>query len=136
MTSGQAPTTSGKVVLIVEDEAPLAQALAYIVEDAGHTPVVAGNGKVALQLAARQRPDLIITDLMMPQVDGKEMIAALRAHWDSATPPIVLMSAAGRRYTDQSGADALLTKPFAITDVEALLHQFLDNGHDGAAARG
>ena len=114
-----------KVVLIAEDEEPIAQALAYLVEDAGYSPVVAAHGKAALEIALAQRPDLIITDLMMPQMSGKEFISALRAALDSATPPIILMTAAGRRYTDATGANALLSKPFDLSDVEALLERYL-----------
>jgi DNA-binding response OmpR family regulator len=120
-----------KVVLIAEDEEPIAQALAYLIEDAGYMPVVAVHGKAALEMALAQRPDLIITDLMMPQMSGKEFISALRAALDTATPPIILMTAAGRRYTDAAGANALLSKPFDLSDVETLLERYL-----GEPARG
>jgi DNA-binding response OmpR family regulator len=120
-----------KVVLIAEDEEPIAQALAYLVEDAGYMPVVAVHGKAALEMALAQRPDLIITDLMMPQMSGKDFISALRAALDTATPPIILMTAAGRRYTDAAGANALLSKPFDLSDVETLLERYL-----GEPARG
>jgi DNA-binding response OmpR family regulator len=120
-----------KVVLIAEDEEPIAQALAYLVEDAGYMPVVAVHGRAALEMALAQRPDLIITDLMMPQMSGKEFISALRAALDTATPPIILMTAAGRRYTDAAGANALLSKPFDLSDVETLLERYL-----GEPARG
>jgi DNA-binding response OmpR family regulator len=128
---GSPVAVAPKVVLIAEDEEPIAQALAYLVEDAGYTPVVAAHGKAALEMALAQRPDLIITDLMMPQMSGKEFISALRSALDSATPPIILMTAAGRRYTDAAGANALLSKPFDLRDVEALLERYL-----GEPARG
>jgi DNA-binding response OmpR family regulator len=113
------------MVLIVEDEEPIADALVYLVEDAGHTAVLALNGKAALELALARRPDVIFTDLMMPQMGGAELIQALRAVWNSATPPIVHMTAAGRRYMDEAGADVVLPKPFDIEDIEALLGRFL-----------
>src|SRR5258707_15587180 len=116
---------------MAEDEEPIAQALAYLIEDAGYRPVVAVHGKAALEMALAQRPDLIITDLMMPQMSGKEFISALRAALDTATPPIILMTAAGRRYTDAAGANALLSKPFDLSDVENLLERYL-----GEPARG
>ena len=123
--SQQATEPTPKVVLIVEDEEPIAEALAFLVEDAGYTPAIAFNGAAALELARAQRPDLVITDLMMPRMDGKELIGALRGIWDSATPPIVLMTAGGSRYSDALGANALLNKPFDISQVEALLRHFL-----------
>ena len=125
---GPPPTAAretGRVVLIVEDEEPIAQALAYVVEGAGHTTVVAVNGRAALELALAHRPNLIITDLMMPQMSGQELIRALRETWQAATPPIVLMTAAGPRYAEAAGADALLLKPFDLEQVEALLRRFL-----------
>lgn len=114
------------VVLIAEDEEPIAQALAFIVEDAGYTPQIAIHGKRALELISAHRPDLIITDMMMPQMNGKELIAVLRADPELHALPIVLMSAAGKRYMDGSGADAMLSKPFEIQEVEDILHQFLE----------
>lgn len=114
-----------RVVLIAEDEEPIADALAYLVQSVGHRAVVAVHGAAALELARAHRPDLIITDLMMPQMSGEELICALRQTWLDTTPPIVLMTAAGRRYAEAAGADAVLLKPFEIEEVEALLRRFL-----------
>ena len=116
------------VVLIAEDEEPIAQAIAYIVEDLGYTPAIAIHGKQALELARASRPALVITDLMMPQMTGAELIRAIhddasRLHYRA--PPIILMSAAGRQYVDSVGADACLPKPFDVSQVEALLDHYL-----------
>lgn len=122
----QAPT----LVLIVEDEAPIAEALSLIVADAGYSPIVARHGMEALELARARKPALVITDLMMPRLDGAGLIAAL--HADASTngadpaPPIVLMTAANLRLAREAGADAVLRKPFDISDVEKLLQRFLD----------
>ena len=115
------------MVLIAEDEEPIAQVLAYMVEDAGYTVVNAVHGRAALELAYMRRPDLIITDLMMPQMNGKELIHALRETMQADTPPIVLMTAAGVRYAEDAGADAVLLKPFELEQVEELLQRFLEN---------
>lgn len=116
------------VVLIAEDEEPIAQAIAYIVEDLGYTAAIAIHGKQALELARASRPALVITDLMMPQMTGAELIRAIhddasRLHYRA--PPIILMSAAGRQYVDSVGADAFLPKPFDVSQVEALLDHYL-----------
>lgn len=128
------------IVLIAEDEAPIAEALAYLVDEIGYTAVIAAHGKEALALARAVRPRLIITDLMMPHLDGAELIAALRA--DAATsgsqpPPVILMTAAAPPRTRAANADAFLHKPFDIDDVEVLLRRFLESpavatgdGHD------
>ena len=116
------------VVLIVEDEEPIALALAYIVEDAGYIPIVASQGRQALELARAQHPALILTDLMMPQMSGKEFILALRREWQEQgwpLPPIILMTAASMRAALGVEADATLAKPFEIEQVEALLRTYL-----------
>ncbi len=114
------------LVLIVEDEEPIAAALAYIVEDAGYGAMVAPHGKAGLALALQHRPALILSDLMMPQMSGPEFIRALHAELNSSTPPIVLMTAADVHFARDAGADSVLEKPFEIATVEALLHQFLE----------
>ncbi len=125
-------TNNGKVtppiVLIAEDEEPIAQAIAFIIEDLGYTPEIAHHGKQALELARADHPALIITDLMMPQMDGAELIRAIhedadRQRWEA--PPIILMTAAGRHYVESVGADAFLPKPFDIAQVEELVDRYL-----------
>ncbi len=127
--SGQATKgATPSLVLIAEDEEPIAEAIALLVEDLGYTPLVASNGRQALELARARRPALVITDLMMPYLDGDELIAAL--HADAArdgyaAPPTILLSAAGLRRMKTSGADVLLPKPFELSELETLLRRFL-----------
>ncbi|HLJ80540.1 MAG TPA: response regulator [Ktedonobacterales bacterium] len=116
------------LVLIVEDEEPIASVLAIIVEDMGYRPLTATHGKEALAVALKEHPALILTDLMMPYLDGAEFISALHEAMDDGvrkTPPIVLMTAAGARQARAAGADALLLKPFNVDEVEAMLRRFL-----------
>ena len=113
------------LVLIVEDEAPIAEALAYVVEDSGYRTMVAPDGKAGLARALQHRPALIFSDLMMPRMSGPEFIGALRAALDGAAPPIVLMTAADPQFAREAGADSILKKPFELATVEALLRRFL-----------
>lgn len=113
------------IVLIVEDEAPIAEALAYVVEEAGFTSMLAPNGKAGLALALQHHPALILSDVMMPQMGGPELIRALRTALDSSAPPVVLMTAADLRFAEGAGADGILTKPFELTAVDAMLQRFL-----------
>lgn len=118
------------LVLIAEDEEPIAEALAMLVEDNGYTPLVATNGRQALELARARHPALVITDMMMPYLDGVQLIAALRqdAAKDGLPPiPIILLSAAGLKRMLNAGADAILPKPFDLNTLEDLLHRFLDD---------
>ena len=116
------------LVLIAEDEEPLAETVAFIVQRAGYYPLVALNGRQALDIARQKRPALVITDLMLLYLDGTELIAALRADARARgeeASPIVLMTAANPALARAAGADALLRKPFHLADLEELLVRFL-----------
>ncbi len=116
------------VVLIAEDERPIAEALGDIIEDAGYRAVCASNGRRAFDLAREERPVLVITDYMMPYLNGADLMRALRedAHArGEGPPPVVLMSAAGWPYVDGTAADAIISKPFNIEEIEALLRQLI-----------
>jgi two-component system, chemotaxis family, chemotaxis protein CheY len=131
-SSQEQPPTPG-LVLIAEDDEPIALALAMIVEDQGYNVLHASDGQEALEMARQHHPALIITDLMMPRMNGAQLIAALRSPGtDSAPfPRIVIMTAAASSYTQDSGADALLRKPFDIREVEKLLQRFLGTTTSG-----
>jgi len=124
---GDPSRSTPMLVLIVEDEGPIAQALTDIVAECGHVPLVAVNGKQALERIQEQSPSLIITDWMMPVMSGGELIAAIQKHYAQMDnrPPIILMSAIEQRLAQQSGADAFLPKPFGFDDVEVLLQQYI-----------
>jgi DNA-binding response OmpR family regulator len=114
------------LVMIVEDEIPIAEALALIVEDAGYAVILATSAHTALDhLDAGARPMLIITDLMMPRMDGADFIHAVRALLGHEAPPIILTTAGDHAIAALAQADALLYKPFSIRKVESLLHRYL-----------
>jgi CheY-like chemotaxis protein len=116
------------VVLIVDDEQPIADLIGVAVSQAGHTPVLAFHGRQALEKAREQWPALVITDLMMPLLDGAGFIAALRqdaSEHGRRTPPIVVMTAASLPSAEAAGADAVLGKPFELSDLERLLDEFI-----------
>ena len=116
------------VVLIAEDEEPIAFVVAMIVEEAGYMPLVAPHGEEALKLARTHHPALLITDLMMPVMDGEQLIQALEgdAKQDGHSHiPIILTTAAGDQRAEGVTVDALLRKPFNVKDLEDLLERFL-----------
>jgi two-component system, chemotaxis family, chemotaxis protein CheY len=121
--------TAGRLVLIVEDERSIAQVVAEVVADANYLPYVARHGLDALELARERWPALVITDLMLPRLDGEGLIAALRAEARDDTerpmPPVILMTAAGMKIAQAAGADAILHKPFDLAELEALLLHYL-----------
>jgi two-component system chemotaxis response regulator CheY len=121
-------TPDSPLILIVEDEEPLAETISFIVREAGYTPMVALNGKQALELARTRKPALVITDLMIPHLDGTALIGALRTATSLAgepAAPVILITAANTIRARAAGADVILRKPFYLADLEALLRRFL-----------
>lgn len=104
-------------VLVVDDEHAIASLLVHALEDEGHVVIAASNGRMALAHAAETRPDLVITDFMMPVMDGAELVRALAADPVLAKVPVIVMSsmpeAAVRERTDGI-ALLFLRKPFNI----------------------
>lgn len=121
------------VVLIAEDEETIAETLAMIVEDAGYAPMVAHDGREALALAQQHRPDLIITDLMMPYLSGTDLIAAIRdeaAAKGFVPPPIMVVTAVSPARALEAQADAVVAKPFNVVTVETMMQRLLNGAHE------
>jgi CheY-like chemotaxis protein len=120
--------TEPVLILIVDDEEPIVEILAAFVEDLGYTPLVAQNGQQALELARKRWPALIITDLMMPMLNGADLIMALRAEAAAhgrAAPPVVLLTAGSARAARELEVEALLLKPFDLDQLERVIHRLL-----------
>lgn len=81
-------------ILIVDDEYLIADVLSFALEDEGYLTVTAGSGQRALNILEREKPQLIITDYMMPGMNGIEFAEAVRAHRSLHAVPIILMSGA------------------------------------------
>src|SRR3954471_10277246 len=79
-------------VLIAEDSATQAHRLRYILEQRGYRVTVAVNGRLALEAARRQKPSLIISDVIMPEMDGYELCCKIKADPDLANVPVVLVT--------------------------------------------
>jgi CheY-like chemotaxis protein len=109
------------IILIAEDEEPIAAILAAVIEDLGYRPLIAVDGRHALELARTTWPALVITDLMMPGLTGADLITALHAEAASTgrpPVPVILITAAGLQHARSAGADAVLGKPFDLADLE------------------
>lgn len=109
-------------VLLAEDDADIREVLAEVLRGEGHDVVEAENGAQALQLALARRPDVVVTDLMMPTMDGRELIQALKSQPALSALPIILISA-NRSRLDGLPADRMLPKPFALDDFTAAIHE-------------
>ncbi len=130
-------------ILVVDDERPIADILRYNLEKAGYSVVVAYDGEEALEKAARENPDLVILDIMLPRMDGYTVCSQMRTR--SATP--ILMLTAKQEENEkvhglELGADDYVTKPFShkelLARVKALLRRSQAGGgnSNGAAEAG
>jgi CheY-like chemotaxis protein len=115
-------------VLIVDDEQPLRELLADVLEAAGHRVIHAHHGQQALEQVARERPDLVISDVMMPVLNGRILCQRLKADPATRALPVILMTSAGQEHADGVGADDFLAKPFGLDEIERLIRHWLPAG--------
>src|SRR5438477_3077678 len=127
-------------ILVIEDETSIVQVIRLYLEQAGYTILTASDGIAGLELHAREQPDLVILDLMLPALDGLEVCRRIRA-W--ANTPILMLTA--RQGEDdrvaglELGADDYLVKPFSprelVSRVKAILRRSSGaNGVNGKEA--
>jgi CheY-like chemotaxis protein len=112
------------VVLVADDEPAVLDALSQVVEDLGHQVVRAHDGREALQLAREQRPQLVVTDHMMPRLSGLDLVRQLREDDVLRDVPVLLLSAA-LPLGSASEAKAFLPKPFELSEFEDLVSTLL-----------
>jgi CheY-like chemotaxis protein len=114
-------------ILVVDDEKPVRQFLVTAFEQQGHQVLEAYHGRHALNVLANSslHPDLVLSDIMMPIVGGVELCNLLKADPSTADIPVVLMSAAHSRAMAISNADAVITKPFDLDTLDALIDGLL-----------
>jgi CheY-like chemotaxis protein len=119
-----------KLVLVVEDEYGSAEVLQLLLEAEGYRVAVANNGQAALDLLAGEVPALILTDFMMPAMNGAEFGNAVRANPALAHIPIVVISATSEEVVQRAfrDYDAFLTKPYAIDSLLPLMARLIAVG--------
>ncbi|GAA4953538.1 response regulator [Actinoplanes utahensis] len=115
-------------ILVVDDEPDLRFLMRRILTRAGHQVVEAGNGAIALDTVRQTRPDLVVTDVMMPVMGGVEFMRRLRSDPATATIPILSVSSDWQLAVD---ADAALAKPWERADLVAAAERLLREGRDG-----
>jgi DNA-binding response OmpR family regulator len=125
----------GKSVLLVEDEDTIALALDYLIGRAGHRTRRVADGDAAFDALAKERPDLVLLDVMLPGRSGFELCQHIRARSDLAGTRILMMTARGgtteRRKGLALGADAFLTKPFDMRVLDREIARLLGEYPDG-----
>jgi DNA-binding NarL/FixJ family response regulator len=116
-------------ILIIEDEPQMRFGLATALKMEGFAVTTAENGRQGIEAAIRERPEVILCDVMMPELDGFGVLAELRADASFATTPFLFLTAKGektdRRMGMNSGADDYLTKPVDVGDLLAAIQMRL-----------
>ncbi len=118
-----------KKVLIVDDEPNIALSVEYLMRREGYEVTTAGDGQQALDMLARDKPDLMILDVMMPHKNGFDVCIEVRADATLADLPILMLTAKGREAEIKKGlslgADAYITKPFSTHELVARVRDLL-----------
>lgn len=121
-------TAKATKVLVVEDNVEVLRFLSSQLSEE-HSVYAAANGKKGLEIAIRERPDVVVTDYMMPEMDGLAMLRAIREHERTSDIPVVLLTAKAdlenRVEARQVGADVYLGKPFSPRELRAAVQQLL-----------
>ena len=120
-----------QTILVVDDEAEISASLQERLTMEGYHVLTASDGRKGLQAYHEQRVDLVITDVLMPELDGLEVVRSLR-RLDTAIP-IIVMSGGGDRDLDflieatEFGATRTLSKPFRLEELVLMVHDLLDS---------
>ncbi len=123
---------SPKKILVVEDETKVIDLIkAYLVKD-GYEVAIATDGRTAIEQAQRQKPDLILLDLNLPEVDGLEVCRVIRAN---SNVPIIMLTARDDEIDKvvglEVGADDYITKPFSLRELTARVNAVLRRFREG-----
>jgi CheY-like chemotaxis protein len=104
-------------ILVADDELTIRELLYAVLSDEGYDVLLASNGMQALDLIEREQPDLVLLDIMMPVLDGREAINRLMDLGAANLPPVIVMSAGTKYVPDGDVVSAFLPKPFDIDTV-------------------
>ena len=117
-------------ILLVEDEVLISMATSMLLEDEGHVVEVASDGAKGLDMAVASPPDIIITDYMMPRMDGLTLIARLRTLGSQV--PIVLTTSVSEDHLPSpysGGHDCYVGKPYVISQILDAMKKLLGSSH-------
>jgi DNA-binding response OmpR family regulator len=128
-------------VLIIDDDPALLRLMAMAFQAAGFGVVSADNGRKGVRMAGAHRPDLVVTDIVMPDIEG---IGAIRAIKQGVRPPkVIAISGAGRSrgadylsWAKHLGADEVLAKPFRMAELMKISKSVIAGGPQGATELG
>jgi len=124
-----------KKILAVDDEKHIVRLVQVNLERAGYTVVTANDGKEALQKVSDENPDLVVLDVMMPYMDGFEVLQNLRRNPSTRDIPVIMLTAKAQDADVfkgwQSGVDCYLTKPFNPMELLSFVKRIFDSMDGG-----
>ena len=120
-------------VLVIDDESIVGVVLRLALDEKGHETVVAEDGKTGIEMARAQRPDAVVLDLMMPGVNGFDVLGAFQQSAELEEVPVLVLTAVtvsrARERCLSEGADVVITKPFDPRDVADAVDSLLSVRH-------
>ena len=128
-----------KKILLIEDEAELSRVIKIRLEAAGFDTISAGDGEKGLEMAHKERPDLIVLDLILPNMSGFDVCRKLKIDKEYKDIPIIVLTAKFQpndiRFGLAMGADAYITKPYESQELLTKIREFLKEKQesDGSA---
>ncbi len=125
-------------ILVVDDEPDALEVLGFKLREAGYTPIFAKDGTRAVAITRDEKPDLIVLDLMLPEIDGLEVCKILRRDAATASIPIIMLTARAAEMDRvlglELGADDYVTKPFSPRELVIRIRKLLSRVHAGDEA--
>lgn len=113
-------------ILVVDDEPSIVKSIQYSLEKEGYQVVTSSDGQAAVEVARREKPNLVILDVMLPSLDGYEVCRQIRAEFPI---PIIMLTAKGEEIDKvvglEIGADEYVTKPFSLRELQARIKALL-----------
>lgn len=115
-------------IMIVEDKRELSELLKYIFEQFGYRVMLAGDGKEGLKLLENDMPDIIVADIMMPEMDGYTFVTRLEEKENTKNIPVVIMTAKGQTrelFEYKKNVSGFIEKPFQPEELKAIIEKIL-----------
>ena len=126
-------------ILVVDDEPTIVRLMEFVLARQGHQMLIAVNGEEALEKIRAHKPDLVLLDIMMPRIDGYEVAQQVRADPETASLPIIMLSAKAQtediRRGAEVGVDAYVTKPFSPEHLVQVVTDHLQRFKDFSASK-
>ena len=120
-----------KSVLLAEDEPNIVESISFLLKREGFEVMVTGDGRTALETAIAEKPDVMVLDLMLPEMDGYEVLRNLRANQEVKNLPVLMLTAKGQKIDRETalecGADLFMTKPFSNADIIAAVNSLVSD---------